>query len=77
MRSIFILTLLGISLVGCSTVDIKSYDPEEEARFQKYKDDTVNMSEYDKQIYYNQNHLGVVKPDPVRLANREQKRKQN
>lgn len=77
MKTLLTLSLISLSLIACSSVEIKNYDSEEDARYQKYKDETVNMSEYDKQRYYNQHHLGVVEPDRVRESIREQRRKQS
>lgn len=48
MKTLLTLSLISLLLIACSSVDIKNYDPEEDARYQKYKDETVNMSEYDK-----------------------------
>ena len=61
MKLTFGLLLLAITLSACSSVEVKKYDEEKE-QYLKTKNDVTNMSEYDRQRYYDRNGLGLSEP---------------
>lgn len=61
MKITFGLVFAALALSACSGVEIKKYD-EDRDKYLKTKDDTVNMSEYDRQRYYDRNQLGLIEP---------------
>jgi uncharacterized protein YceK len=61
MSKLSLLLILSCILSSCSIVDTKDNSVENQ-KYLETRLDTANMSEYDKQRYYNQNGLGVIKP---------------
>ena len=47
-----------IALTACNSFDMNTLDDQTLKRYNS-KFDTVNMSQYDTQRYYNQNNLGL------------------
>lgn len=61
MKLTFGLLFLALGLSACSNVKVKKYDEDQE-KYLKTQNNTVNMSEYDRQRYYDRNQLGLIEP---------------
>ena len=61
MQTKIILLTLPFVLTACSSVELNTYD-ETQDQYLKHRNDTANMSEYDKQRYYDEHQLGPMKP---------------
>lgn len=59
MKLTLAILIPALVLSACLSVEIKKYN-EEKNRYLKTKYDTLSMSEYDRQRYYDYNQLGLI-----------------
>lgn len=58
------ITCLCVLLISCANHPTEEQRSKDDIRYAEMKDNTVNMSEYDKQRYYTEHNLGIYKPIP-------------
>ncbi|QIO06210.1 hypothetical protein [Acinetobacter shaoyimingii] len=71
MLKIIITSGFLLSLIGCSSLPSEQENMDTYLKNQSIRENTANMSEFEKQRYYSEHHLGPIPAQPNYKKNRQ------